>query len=427
MQISKTQLTPTTIKLTITADKALLLANKSQVLAGLAKDVKIDGFRKGHAPQHMIEKAIDPNTMQSKFLDTVLQSMYGAALMQEQLRPVTHPKAEITKFVPYSDLEVVFTVEVVGDIKLADYKKFRLSKEVPATSDADVQAVVDDLLARDATKSPVTRPTKDGDEVVIDFTGTDPKSHDVIVGASGQDYPLVVGSNTFIPGFEPELVGLKAGNAKTFTVTFPGDYGAAALQNKKVTFDVSVKEVREVIKPKLTDESAGKEGPFKTVAELKADIRKQIAAERDSQAQRKLESDLLQMLAEKSEAHIPEALIEEEIERMEAEEKRNLVYRGQTWQEHLEAEGKTEAEHHEAQRGQASLRVKSGLVLGDVAQTEGVTVTPTELDERIADLKKQYTDAQMQAELAKPENRQEIMSRLLTEKTLTRLVEYASK
>jgi trigger factor len=287
--------------------------------------------------------------------------------------------------------------------------------------------VLDDLRRRDGEKVDVTRAAKDGDELVIDFSGVDAKTKKPIDGATGTDYPLTLGSNTFIPGFEPELIGLKPDESKTFDITFPADYSSKDLQNKKVTFTVTAKTVREVKLPELDDVFATKVGPFKTVAELKADVKDQLQTEKQSQAQRTFENELLAEIAEKAKADIPAVLIDEEIDRMEAEEKRNLVYRGQTWQEHLESESKTDEEHREGLRESAEARVKTGLVLGEVAEAEKINVDDAELDARIASMKQQYTDKQMQAELDKPENRRELMSRLLTEKTIARLSEYAAQ
>lgn len=426
MQITKKTLTPTKVELTVVADNAMLDRTKEHVLGDLAKDVNMAGFRKGHAPKALIEKNVDSETLQSQFLDYAVNDMYVEAITQEKLRPVAQPEVTLKKFVPFSTLEMTAVVEVVGAITLPDYKKIKLVKTVEPTTDKDITAVLDDLRARDSVKKEVKRAAKDGDEVTIDFTGDDAKTGEAIAGATGTDYPLVLGSNTFIPGFEPELVGLKAGDEKSFDVTFPKDYGTASLQGKKVSFNVTAKLVKEVALPKLDDEFAAKVGPFKTVAELKADIKAQLKSEKETQAQRSFENELLATIAEKATAEIPKALVEEEIDRMEAEEKRNLVYRGQTWQEHLTAEGKTEAQHREGQREQAEIRVKTGLVLGEVAEAEKITVAEAELDERVAALKKQYTDPQMQAELAKPENRRELASRLLTEKTIERLASYAT-
>jgi len=426
MQVTRKDITPTKAQLIINADQTFLDTTKAHVLADLAKDVNMAGFRKGHAPKTLIEKSVDPATLQTRFLDHAINDLYVEAAMQEKLRPVAQPEVSVTKFVPFTDLEFKAEVEVVGKITLSDYKKIKVAKKVEATTDKDVTAVLDDLRHRDSAKTEVKRAAKDGDEVVIDFSGVDAKTKEVIAGATGSDYPLILGSNTFIPGFEPELIGLKTDDTKTFDITFPADYGAAELQNKKVTFTITVKVVREVTLPKLDDTFAAKVGPFKTVDELKKDIKAQLVAEKETQAQRVFENDLLTAVAEKAKADVPQVLIDEEIDRMEAEEKRNLVYRGETWQEHLKREGKTDAEHREGLREQAATRVKTGLVLGEIAEAEKITVSDKEIDAQIATLKKQYGDKQMQAELDKAENRRELGSRLLTEKTIAKLAEYAA-
>ena len=425
MQTTQKSISPTKVEFTITADQALLDRVKDHVLADLAKDVNMAGFRKGHAPKALIEKNVDQSMLQSQFIDHALNELYGQALIEQKLRPVAQPEVSISKFVPFTTLEFKAIVEVVGKITLPDYKKIKVAKKVEKTTDTDVTAVLDDLRRREAGKKEVKRAAKDGDEVVIDFSGVDAKTKETIEGATGTDYPLTIGSNTFIPGFEPELIGLKPGEEKTFDITFPADYGAKELQNKKVTFSVKIKTVREQELPKLDDAFAAKVGPFKTVAELKSDIKQQLQVEKENQAQRSFESELLASIAEKAKADIPTSLIDEEIDRMEEEERRNLVYRGQTWQEHLEAEGKTAEKHREDLREQAEARVKTGLVLGEVAEAEKIVVDDKELDTRITQLKKQYTDKQMQVELDKPENRRELMSRLLTEKTIERLSTYA--
>ncbi|MDB5164779.1 MAG: Trigger factor [Candidatus Saccharibacteria bacterium] len=426
MQVKKEQLTPTSTKLTITADPAELAVVKQHVLKDLSKSVKVQGFREGKAPAHLIEKQVDQNVLQSEFLDHVVNERYVDAIQQEQLRPAGQPQITVTKFVPFSEVEFTAEVEVVGDVTLADYTKVKLDQTPVSVSAKDVDEVLDNLRTRAATKQDVTRAAKDGDEVTIDFTGTDAKTQEPIDGADGSDYPLTIGSKTFIPGFEEELIGLKPGDEKTFVITFPKDYGTASLQSRKVQFVVTVKKVTELAKPELDDAFAASVGPFKTVAELKADIKKQLKVEREQEAQRAYDNQLIQNIAEKSEVAIPTALIDEEVERIEEEEKRNSAYRGQTWQEHLDAEGVTAEEHKEKNRPGAELRVKAGLVLSEIADKEKLTVTPEELEIRIQLLKGQYPDPAMQAELDKPENRRDILSRMLTEKTLDKLRGYAT-
>jgi len=427
MQITKEQLTPTKVKLTLRAEPATLQGTKDLVVQRLGRDVKVPGFRAGHAPQSVVEKNLDQAVLQTEVLDTVLNALYGQALEQERLRPVAQPSASIKKFVPFTELEAEFEVDVVGDVKLPDYKKIKLAEKPVSVTAKDVDEVITNLRTRAATRKEVERAAKDGDQVTLDFKGVDAKTKEPIAGADGADYPLIIGSNTFIPGFEPELIGLKPGGEKTFDIVFPKDYGTTALQNRKVTFTVTVKKVEELEEPKVDDAFAATVGPFKTVAELKADIKKQLQADAQQQARRDYESELLGLIAEKTKVEIPASLVDEEIDRNEADERQNLVYRGQTWEEHLKEEGVTAEEHRERQHDAAHARVKAGLALSEIADKEQISVTPEELDLRIQLLKGQYPDPKMQEEIDKPATRQELTSRIMTEKTMEKLRTYATK
>jgi trigger factor len=421
MQIKREQLSPTKVKLTIGAEAAELENIKKHVLDHLKGNVKVPGFREGKAPANLVEKQIDPTVLQSEFLDHGVNDLYVEAVQRENLRVVAKPEITVTKFVPYTTLEFTGEVEVVGEIKLPNYKNIKVTRQKVEVTAADVNNVIDNLRQRAATREEVKRAAKNGDEVTIDFKGVDAKTKEPIEGADGTAYPLVLGSKSFIPGFEEEVVGLNVGDEKTFDIVFPKDYGAVDLQNRKVTFTINVHKIQDLKEPKVDDEFAASVGPFKTVADLKADIKNQLRAEKQQEADRQFDNELLQKIAEKAEVVIPEALVEEEVDRIEEEEKRNVLYRGQTWQEHLDQEGVTAEEHRKRSKEGAELRVKAGLVLGEISQVEKITVTPEELEVRLMLLKNQYPDPAMQAELEKPENIRDIQSRMLTEKTLNLL------
>lgn len=426
MQIKREQLNPTTVKLTITADQALMDEVKQLVLKRMARQMKLPGFRPGKAPLPIVERNADGSMLQTEFLDEALNRLYGAALEQEKLRPVAQPQVGVQKFVPFTDLEMTAEVEVVGDVKLPDYKKFRLAKKPVSVTEKDIDEVIETLRTRAAEKKDVERAAKDGDEVTIDFKGSDEKTKEPVKGADGQGYPLVLGSDTFIPGFETNIVGMKAGETKSFTITFPKDYGVKALQSRKVTFEVTVSKVQELVKPKVDDAFAAKVGPFKTEKDLRTDIKQQLEAEKQTEANRDFDNELLDMLADKTTVALPKTLVDEEIDRTIGQVKQNLAYRGQTWQEYLEERSQTEAEYRDEARVGAERRVKAGLALSDVAEQEGITVTPEEFQLRMQLLKGQYQDKMMQAELEKPENARSILSGMLTEKTVAKLTEYAT-
>lgn len=427
MQVTRKDISPTKVQLNIVADEPELTKLKQHTLSHFQAKTKVAGFRTGKAPLNIIEKNVDQTALQSEFLDEAVNHLYQTAVNNEKVKAFGRPNVSLKKFVPFTSLEFDAEVEVLGDVKLADYKKVKKSATKANVTAEDVKEVIESLKQRSATKEAVKRAAKATDEVVIDFKGVDTKKQP-IKGADGTDYPLILGSNAFIPGFEDSVIGMKAGEEKTFTLTFPKDYGVKALADKKVAFTVTVKTVNELTEPKVTDEFAAKVGPFKTVAELKADIKKQLGVEKQAQADRQLENELIMEIVDKSSLSLPETLVEEQLERLKTEIRQNLTYRGQTWQEMLDAEGVTEEEYEKKElRPEAERRVKTGLVLAEISVEEKLDVSPEELEIRMQLLKGQYTDPSMQTELAKPEARQEIASRLLTEKTVQKLVELATK
>lgn len=424
MHITRTNPEPTITHLTIKAEAKEIAKAKEIALRHLGPQVKVPGFRAGNVPPAIVEKHVDQNALQQEVIEHAINTLYVSAVRQEDLRPVSNPEISIKKFVPFTDLEFEATIPTVGKIKLADYKKIKLKQPEVKIDAKEVGEVIESLRKRSAERKDVERAAKDGDEVTIDFKGTDSKG-EAVAGADGTDYPLVLGSNTFIPGFEPEIVGLKAGDEKTFTVTFPKDYGVAALQGKKVSFAVTVKKVAEMVLPKLDEQFAAAVGPFKSVDDLKDDIKKSLTFEKQREANTQYENELLQKIADKSTIEIPKLLVDEQIERVEQEERQNLAYRGQTWEEHLKEEGVSAEEHKEQKRPAAEQRVKVGIMLAEISEAEKVEVTPEEVEIRLQLMKGQYQDAAAQSELDKPEALRDIENRIRTEKTLDKLRGYA--
>jgi trigger factor len=426
MQVKRTNPSDTEVVLNIVPSDKELASMKQHVLGHFRGQVKIAGFREGKAPLELVEKNVDSAMLQSEFLEEAINEFYIQTLRQEKIRPVSNPEVNITKFVPFTTLEFEAKVSVIGDVKLPDYTKIKKTKpEVKVTAE-DIKDVLKNLQTRAADKKDVDRAAKDSDQVWIDFKGVDTKG-EAVEGAEGKDYPIVLGSNSFIPGFETNVVGMKAGDEKTFTIPFPADYHVKALAKKKVTFTVNATKVQEVIEAKLDDAFAATVGPFKTLQELKDDIKKQLQAERQSETDRQFEADIVNELADKTKVALPKAMVDEQIAKIEEQEKQNLVYRGQTWEEHLSEEGVTAEEHFEQKRVEAERGIRASLLLAEIAEKEGLDVTPEELEIRLQLLKGQYQDEAMQAELDKPENRRDIASRMLTDKAVAHLVGMATK
>lgn len=428
MQVKVVNDTDTQVTMTVTAEENELAAMKQHILGHFAKDVKVAGFRQGHAPLSVVEKNVDASQLQNRFLEETIESFYYQAVNQAKIRPLEQPEVNITKFVPFTALEFMAKVPVIGSIKLANYKSIakKPSKIKPVT-EKDITGVLEALRLRSADKKDVSRAAQDGDQVIIDFSGVDAKGKS-IKGADGKDYPLVLGSNSFIPGFENNLLGLKVGESKQFDLTFPSDYGVKALASQKVIFTVRVKNVQQIIKLATNDAFASKVSPFETLTGLKADIKKQLVIEREREQQQQFESALVEDITNRSKLTVPQVLIDDQVKRLFQDLKQNLVYRGQTLSEFLAAEGKSEEEYSaDVLVPEASKRVKAGLVLAEIADKEGLEVSDGEVDARLQMLRGQYEDAAMRKELDKPEARRDISSRILTEKTIAKIVEYAIK
>lgn len=427
MHITRTDLTKTRIKLTITADENELKVIKDRIVNKLGKNAKIAGFRAGKAPLNVIEKHLDQSNLQSEFLEEAINILYTQAVSKESIKSIGQPEVSLSKFVPFTTLEIQAEVDILGVIKVADYKNIKKSKPITKVDAKDINEVLESLKTRSAERKSKTGPAKNSDEVVIDFKGTDSKKQ-LISGADGKDYPLILGSNSFIPGFETNLIGLKKGEEKTFNLTFPKDYGVSALANKKVTFSVKIKEVNQLIEPKLDDDFASKIGPFKTLSDLKADIKQHLSKEKQQQANSKFEAELVKQIVDGSKLDLPKSLIEEQIERLKTEVRQNLAYKKQTWQEMLDSLKLSDEEYTKNQLlPEAETRVKTGLVLAEISNLEKLQLTQEEIDNQIQELKNQYEDKQMQEELSKPEARQEIASRMITQKTISELVKFATK
>lgn len=425
MRVTREDKSATRILLNVQADKADLEPIHQHVLKHF-KNVKVPGFRAGKAPGHLVEQNISQQALLDEFMEHALNELYRRAIDQEQVRPLSSPNVQLKKFVPYTQLEFEAETEILGPVKLPNYKTIKVPLKKAEVTAKDIDEVLKSLQARMAERELVDRAAKNGDELTIDFAGTDTDGQP-LGGADGKDYPLILGSKNFIPGFEQELIGLKAGSTKDFNIIFPKDYGAAGLQNKKVKFSVTVHKVSELIEPKIDDEFAKKAGPFASLKDLKADIKKQLLIEKQNQAITNQQNDILSKIVDKTVIDVPDSLVNEENLRLEEQEKQDLTHRGITWKEHLEAEGVSEEQHRQRHLPDAKRRVTIGLVLNEIAQKEAVKVTPEELELRIQSLKLQYADPQMQAELDKPENQRDIEARLMTEKTLQVLTNYSSK
>lgn len=423
MKHTITKPSKTTAKLEVAAEPSELESHKNFAVKKLAKNVKVAGFRPGKTPPEIAEKNIDPAALQQEVLEMAVQELYIKAMMESGLQPLDRPQINITKFVPFTTLEFSAEVEIVPEIKLADYKKIKKEAPKVKVTAKEIDEVIERIRGQLTDKKEVDRPAKLDDEVAIDFDGKDDKGTPV-AGASGKDYPLRLGSKSFIDGFEDNLVGMKAGDQKEFTLTFPKDYGHAPLANKDVTFSVTVRAVRELTLPEVNDEFAAKAGPFTTVAELKDDIKTELTRQGEQNKRNELKNEVLEEIADKSDIPLPQILVSDQEKAVRQDVTQNLSYRGQSLEDYLKGEKLTEEEWMKKEvTPTAEKRVKNGLILSEIAKQESIEATDDDIDQKVNELKQQFPDPRMQAQLDLPEARRDIASRLVTEMTLERLLD----
>ena len=331
------------------------------------------------------------------------------------------PEVSVTKYVPDESAEFTATADILPEVKIGDYKKLGVKKEENKVKESDIKDVLENIAAAYAEKKVVKRAAKLTDEVIIDFTGKkDGKAFD---GGSAHDYKLALGSKSFIPGFEEGIVGHEVGDKFDLDLTFPKDYHAKELAGKKVTFEVLLKQISEVVKPKLDDELAKKCGPFKTIDELKADIKKNLAVQNEHRIEEKYKDDLVAALVKKSKVSAPEILISDQMRFIRDDISRNAAAQGLRFEDFLKQTGKTEEEWEKEAKKVAEARVKASLVLQILARDQKITVPDDDVSAKIAELRDVYKKSEEALKnLKDPRVRQDIKNRMTIEKTLEFLV-----
>jgi trigger factor len=427
MKTSVKYLSDTKVAVNVALGVSELKDAELAALNELGKDIKVPGFRKGKVPVSVVSKNVNPNMLAQKTLESALSKAVADAFISEKLQALDRPEVEVKKFVPGSELEFTAESEVMPKIKIGDYKNLKSTAKKVSVTKKDISEITDRLKKGFASKKTVQRPAKLTDEVNIDFEGK--KDGIAFDGGKGEKYDLVLGSNSFIPGFEDGIIGKKTGETFDLKLTFPEDYHADNLKGAEVVFTTTINEIKEVVEPELNDELAAKAGPFKTVEELEDDIKREITKQKETEAIEKLKDDLVAELVEKSTVPVPDVLLKDQMKLIEQDTNRNLMYRGVSIDDYIKSlkyKDKNDWLENEV-RPIAEKRVKAGLLLAELSKVEKIEATENELLEKINQLGKQYPSEDMRKHLKTPEVQRDVANRILTEKTVDRLVSLNSK
>jgi trigger factor len=425
MKTTVKNLSDTKVALTITVSAKELEDAQQVALTKLTKTIKVPGFRKGKVPMSVAAKHVDPNLLAEQSLDDALSKAVSEAFTTENIQALDRPQVEVKKFVPGQELEFVAEVDVLPKITLGDYKKLGVKKTVAKATAADVDEIIDRMRKGTAERVETKEAAKDGDEVVIDFTGK--RDGVAFDGGTATDYTLSLGSNQFIPGFEEQIVGHKAGEEFDIDVTFPEQYHSDALAGQPVTFSIVIKAVKQIVLPEVDDAFASKAGPFKTVKEMKDDIKREVQAGKDREADDSFKDALVTALIKTSKVSAPQILVADQTKSIEQDMTQNLAYQGLTLDNYLGNKKLTYEKWLETEvKEAAENRVKAGLVLAELSKVEKVTASDEELAAKISQYQEQYGNRSGQ-DFTTPELQRDIANRLLTDKTIELLAELNSK
>ncbi len=410
--------------LLITVDEQFINPYKQSVLKRLKKNLKVDGFRPGNVPDKIAERELGEAKVQAEVLEEVIMHAYSKVVREAKIETVASPQISLKKFVPYSELEFEAVVAIMPDFKL-DLKKLKVKKPTVKIDKKEIEDTLQNLAQQSARKVDSTKGIKKSDEVKFDFEGV--REGKPVEGASAKNHIMIIGEGSFIPGFEEEMIGLKKGDKKTFTIRFPKEYHAKDLADKKVEFSINIVDVKTVEKPKVDDAWAKTVGPVNNLSELRTEIEKSLVQNKQTEADKQFENEVLELAIKQAKIDAPESLVGEQANKLRQETEDNLKNSGLDLEKYLQLQGQKPQDFELQLKTEAEKRVKLGIILRSVIESENIQISEQEIESELDRMKTQYTDPKMQEELSHNHFREDLKNHLLTQKAVTTLTTAATK
>ena len=411
------------LKLEFTVEAKIFDEGIKKVFTKNAKYFNIPGFRKGKAPMNIVEKFYGDEIFYEDAFNEVVPEVYEKAIKEENLDVVSKPDIQVTQIGKGKDLIFTAVVQTKPEVKLGKYKGIELEKPEYTVTDESIKHELDQMAERNARMVTVTdRAAKKGDTVVIDFVGT--VDGVAFEGGRAENHELELGSGSFIPGFEDQVVGMKAEDKKDVKVKFPEDYFSKELAGKDAVFAVTVHEIKNKELPKLDDEFAKDVSEFDSLKELKADIKAKQEKDNELRTKSELEEAAVKKVTDAAEVEIPSGMIEVELDNMVEDMNRRLSYQGVTFDQYLKMIGKSMADFRKESEESAKSSVKMRLVLEAVYKDAKLKVEDTEVDNKVKELAEAYGRKEDELK-ANEELMKNIKNSIETEKAVNFLVENA--
>ena len=401
-------------------EKALQSAYNKQ-----KKSISVPGFRKGKVPRQMVEKMYGPEIFYEDAANELIPTAYEEELKNCDLEIVSRPTVDIVQIKKGENFIFTAEVAVKPEVTLGEYKGMEVDKTSTRVTQKEVEAKIKEEAEKNARTVTVEgRPVQDGDEVILDFEGF--VDGEAFEGGKGENYPLTIGSGSFIPGFEEQLVGVEAEKEVEVKVTFPEEYHAEELKGKDAVFKCTIHEIKEKQIPEIDDEFAAEVSEFDTLDEYKADVKAKIKEQKENEGKQKKEDQAVEKAVANAAMEIPEAMIDEQVRQMVNEFAQNMQYQGISFEQYCQITGMTLEKIQEETRPQAVKRIETRLVLEAIAKAENIEVTEERLDEEIKKMAESYNmEADKLKELMGEEEKKQMMEDIAVQDAVTFLVENA--
>ncbi|MBM4235306.1 MAG: trigger factor [Firmicutes bacterium] len=357
----------------------------------VVKKINLPGFRKGKVPRRILESRFGSEILHEDALELLVPDAYEAALEEADLDPINNPEFDLIQIEESKPLIFNAIIEVLPPVELGEYRGLEVDQEIAEVDDIQIDHHLFMLREQNARLVPrEAGPVKEGDLVQIDFKGY--VDGVLFEGGEAEDYSLEIGSRSFIPGFEDQLIGAAQDEEKEIKVTFPENYRKEDIAGKEAVFKVVVKQIKEKQLPELDDLFAKEVSEFENLDEMKADLKEKLLKNAEDRLKAKLEEDLIEKVSALAKVEPPKILVDRQIDRMVGDLENYLRYQGMGLDQFLELSGKNKDEIREERREEAIKRAKANLVLDAIAKKEGITADDSELKEKIEEIATTYND-----------------------------------
>ena len=379
------------VEISVELTPAELLPYLAKAAEKISVDKPLEGFRPGKAPYEIVIKKYGEMAVLSEAVDDIISKTYYQAIKDNNLTTIGQPQINLEKLAPENSFSYKATVAILPQVKIGDLTKIKLKKEPITITEEQVRKIIEEIRKLRGREEKTDKAAESGDLVKLDFDVS--RDGVPIDQGSAKNYPLLLGEDKFIPGFEDRVIGLKAGEEKEFTLNFPEKYFEKSLAGKPAEFKIKINEIAKIILPAADDELAKmvSGGKFSTLEELKKNIKDNLLLEEQAKQDRRLEIEMLEEAVKLSEfEELPEILIHEEIHRMLHELEDSLSRQGLDLGNYLQSLKKTEAEIEKEMEPQAIVRVKTAILSREIYQQNKFEVTPDEVDKEIEEMLKNY-------------------------------------